>query len=127
MLERKEFLLISQMPLAEDSRSISLIAKQFRYRLLLFADAIWRTRIERIGEADTVRITACQQTGTRCATDGLSGQEMSKADSLGCHTVDVRRFISVCPVIGEVPITRIVEVDDDKICVICREAGKSKA
>ena len=37
---------------------------------------------------------------------------MSEADSLGCYTVDVRRFISVCAIIRKIPITGIIEVDD---------------
>ena len=115
MLERKEFLLISQMPLAEDSRSISLIAKQFRYRLLLFTDAIWRTRIERIGEADTVRITAGHQPRPRSTADRLHGIKVIHRHPIGSHPVDMWSLITDRPTAREISVARIIQIDQNDI------------
>ena len=119
VLQRQELFRIAQMPFTENCGTVSFLLQQLSYRHFVRTDAIIRTRSRSTGKSDTVRIASGQQSGTWSATDRLPGQKMSETDSLCRHTVDIRRFISVCAIIRKIPITGIIEVDDNEVGVVC--------
>ena len=126
ILQRQELMCIAQVPLSKDSRAITLLLQHLPDRHLIRMDTVIRTRSRSASETDTIRIAAGQQTGTRRSTNRLSRQEVCKTNAFRRHFVDIRSGISVSPIKRKIPVTYIIQIDQDDIRVISRHPRNGK-
>ena len=114
------------MPFTEDSGTISFLFQYLCDRHLIRMDSVVRIRSRSASETDTIRIAAGQQTGTRRSTNRLSRQEVCKTNAFRRHFVDIRSGISVSPIKRKIPVTYIIQIDQDDIRVISRHPRNGK-
>ena len=126
ILQRQELAGVAQVPLPEDSGGVALLLEELAHRHLLRVDTVLRTRSRGSRETNPVRIATCQQSRPRGATNRLSRQEVREAHPLGRHPINIRCLVSIRTVAREVPVTHIVQVNQDDIRIIRRHPRHGK-
>ena len=115
VLERQEFGMVSQVPLAEDGRRVSLLSAEFSQGHFVGVNAHFGGRSECAGNADPSVIAAGHQTGSRRRADGRRDDEVGETHSIAGHLIEMRCRIVLRAERTNVRVAHVVNEDDDDV------------